>query len=215
MKEFQELKIQGHETQLKTALTKIECQLRDGWSRDKKQESKIASAIPGEMYCFVCTDTQSREAANLWLAHLDSDSLYVSNIVPENVQDLNFDQYNEIIQEFYEKFVEPVANELNLQHMLTSDIAEIQDSVSPETVTKLQRFAKAANKSTGNSHPLDRTRWHDFLIAAHYDATPLKADALARWLEENEGWPEETAYELSINYENSRSLLRFYDEHRP
>jgi len=215
MKVFRELKIQGSKVKIKDTLTKIENRLKDGWIRNRDQENKISSDATNEMYCFSCTDTSSRKAASLWLAYRNDDTLYVSNIIPLNLRQLDVDQYNEIIREFYKKFVAPAAESLTLKHVLTSDTKEIQDWVSTETVAKLQRFARLANKNTGSTHPSDQERWFNFLVAAHAESTTLGPQTLAKWLEETEGWPEEIAYDISIEYEFSQSLLKVYDEKRP
>ena len=136
------------------------------------------------------------------------------NIVPKNTRDLTVDQYNKIIHEFYVKFVKPTAMSLSLKSTLTSDTRDIQDWVSTKTAMKLQQFARLANKNTGIGHPQDQARWFDFVVATHTEPTTLDSEILARWLEETEGWPEEKAYDLSLEYEYSRSLLKAYDEQR-
>jgi len=103
---------------------------------------------------------------------------------------------------------------LSLKSTLTSDTRDIQDWVSTKTAMKLQQFARLANKNTGIGHPQDQARWFDFVVATHTEPTTLDSEILARWLEETEGWPEEKAYDLSLEYEYSRSLLKAYDEQR-
>jgi hypothetical protein len=72
-----------------------------------------------------------------------------------------------------------------------------------------------ANKSTGASHPKDKERWFEFLISAHRTSARLDADLLARWLSEAEGWPEDTAHALAIDYEFALGLLQKYDHMLP
>ena len=53
------------------------------------------------------------------------------------------------------------------------------------------------------------------LIAAHRTRASLDADRLARWLAEVEGWSDEAAHELAIDYEFGLGLLKQYDASRP
>jgi hypothetical protein len=84
--------------------------------------------------------------------------------------------------------------------------------VSPETALLLHRFSAAANKSTGSSHPCDEERWLEFVTAAHREKAALDASTLEQWLREGEGWPEDIASELAVDYEKARSLLSYYEK---
>lgn len=211
MKVFQELTLRGEKSQLKQAIIAIEKRLNNGWRRDSERETIISANAPNEIYWFSCTGKPPRRAASLWLAHGDDNTVYLSNIAPSSNQDLDVHEYNQILQEFYTNFVEPVTKSLGIEHTLTSDTKKIEDWVSPETATKLQQFARLANKYTDGSHVLDQSRWFDFLIAAHAESADLDPVTLGRWLMEAEGWPEETASELSMKYAYGQSLLTFYD----
>ena len=90
----------------------------------------------------------------------------------------------------------------------------LEDFASEKVARSLRRFSAAANKSTGAGHPLDERRWHTFLIDAHQDNADLDAPALARWLREDEGWPEDVAHALAVEYETGRALLKSYDAAR-
>jgi hypothetical protein len=214
MKVFRELELRGAQAKLSQLVETIEGLLADGWMRDFDQESKVSPAATSEMYCFSCTKNLGREAASLWLAYRDQNTLYVSNIIPTETKRLDFDQYNSVLREFYDKFAQVAAEQIGMDHQLTPATKQIEDWVSEETATKLKVFSASANKSTGSSHPLDEQRWFGFLIAAHSEATTLDAGKLRRWLIEDEGWPEDVAYDLSVEYEFARSLLAFYDENR-
>jgi hypothetical protein len=214
MKVFREMKIKGSESVLMNVLAAIEKMLDRGWTRDYDRENKIDTIVLTPMYCFSCTESPGREAAALWLAWRGSDTLYIANIIPQKLDRLSFDQYNVIAEEFYARFVKPAAERLRLEHVITPAEKGIEDWVSANTALKLETFSRLANKQTGSSHPLDEERWFDFLVAAHAEATTLDSATLARWLAENEGWPEDVAYDLSIEYEFARSLLAFYDERR-
>lgn len=212
MKVFRELEIHGPQSALNNIVETIEPQLREGWTRRSDLEEKMSSMGPGISYCFSCTRTETREAADLWLVEKNDDTLYVSNIVPSEIRELNFDQYNLIVEEFYQLFVVPSAEQLALEHSLSSDKKSIEDWMSAESARKLKLFSDAANKSTGSAHPLDKQRWFEFLISAHNEKIALDTYTLMRWLIEEEGWFEDEAHELILQYEFAMSLLTFYDE---
>lgn len=212
MKVFRELELYGSQSDLIEGIKAIEKRLDAGWVRNTEREEKISTVASGTNYCFTCSKDGDREAASLWFSYQDDTTLYVSNIVPEEIRELSYDQYNLIIEEFYEQFVKPMTDQLGLEHLLTADAKQIEDWISKETAEKLRHFSKAANKSTGSSHPLDQQRWLVFLVSAHKENAQLDTHTLMRWLIETEGWFEEAASELGIEYEFARSLLKFYDE---
>ena len=90
----------------------------------------------------------------------------------------------------------------------------IRDSyLSPGTAKKLQTFSSAANKSTGSGHHYDQERWFDFLVDLHKDRPDFDGTILERWLMDN-GWSDDTASDLVIEYEFAQALLSFYDRHQ-
>jgi len=214
MKVFRNLELEGGKSALLQVIEDIEKRLEAGWAREHEKERKIATDAPDAMYCFSCSDDKERETAELWLAHRGENALYVANIIPDRARQLTIDQYNAIAEEFYEKYARPAAEALGLNHLLTPSVKEIEDWVSEETAAKLRRFSRLANKQTGSTHFLDEQRWLDFLVSAHAEVSTLDSGTLIRWLVENEGWPEDIAYNLAVEYEFARSLLAFYDEHK-
>jgi hypothetical protein len=79
---------------------------------------------------------------------------------------------------------------------------------------KFRYFSSCANKGTGASHPQDRERWNDLVLATHQERSTLDASTLRRWLVEVEEWPPEVADPLAIEYEYGRELLAYADGHR-
>ncbi|MGK8436764.1 hypothetical protein ACRS3X_05310 [Ectopseudomonas hydrolytica] len=145
----------------------------------------------------------------LWQEH---DGYKVSNIVPRNVGELGITKYNRILRDFVALVATPAAQVGGFDIDLTSPNQTLDDWLATESAAELRRFSKLANKSTGASHPLDQKRWFTFLISAHRASKRLDSDQLARWLIEVEGWSEERAYELAIDYEFALGLLEQYDQ---
>lgn len=138
----------------------------------------------------------------------------VMNVVPLKVGQLDRATYNALLQEFTEQVAVPAATGLKLSAKLSRQWQSIDEWFSPSTAQALRRFSNSANKSTGASHPRDQERWMDFLISAHHDGGDIDSDLLYRWLQEVEGWQEDVAGDLLMNYDFARTLLGHYDQHR-
>jgi hypothetical protein len=119
------------------------------------------------------------------------------------------------LQDFAERIARPAAQRVGFQVKTTAARQSVEDWLSPKAAKALTLFSRAANKSRGSSHPLDRRRWFQFLIEAHAGGGHLDVQTLSRWLTEVEGWDDEHAVELAIEYEFGLELLSEYDQHQP
>jgi hypothetical protein len=181
-----------------------------GWSRDLAREEEVIRESAMKFYCFACQQSPDRPAAKLFLTHAERRTtswLYVSNIVPQEVRQLTFDQYNHILNEFDTRFAKPAADSIGVRVELSSPEQSIEDWLSPESAKLLTAFSHLANKSTGSTHPMDRERWYDFLIALHRSGENPNVGLLQRWLIEEEQWPDDIAFDLVCEYEFARGLL--------
>ncbi|MGA2739659.1 MAG: hypothetical protein ABSG65_19745 [Bryobacteraceae bacterium] len=133
----------------------------------------------------------------------------MSNVLANEFSSLTYDQYNAIVQEFHDRFALPAASATGVQVELGTADPQIEDFLSAPTARLLRSFSGCANRSI--LHPLDRERWNEFLTAAHREDAPLSASMLQRWLIEEEGWPEDEASNLAIEYEQARGLLEVYE----
>lgn len=209
-----ELVAHGDTSELDDLLTRLTEHLVSGWTRDAEAEDRLEQLGAGErQYVFRCAARTDRPAVSLFMAK-GRDALEVTNIVPQESGSLTRAQYNSALDEFAEKNVRPIASRLGLEVSVTADRQPITHWLSEEATRRLQSFSGAANKGTGSSHPLDFRRWAAFLIKVHQENASLDSGTLQRWLIEEEGWPEEKASELAIEFEFSRDLLRAYDAER-
>jgi hypothetical protein len=108
-------------------------------------------------------------------------------------------------------FARPVADSIGVPLELSSPEQSIGDWLSPESANRMKAFSHLANKSTGSTHPMDRERWFDFLLALHRSGENPNVGLLRRWLVEEEQWFDETAFELVCEYEFARGLLGRFD----
>jgi hypothetical protein len=217
MQVFRNLFLRGEPDRLAAVAESIRQAVNGDWTRDTDAEAHMrsfAANVHDESYCFKCSKRGRRPAATVFLMHKDPDTLYVTNIVPHDQHELSYSEYNDILEEFFNQFVDPVAKQAGVQAELTAPEADLETWLSPEVAKKLRMFSRLANKYSGSSHPMDRGRWYDFIVSAHQEGADFDASTLARWLQEVGGWDERLSHELAIEYEFARGLLSFADGQR-
>lgn len=138
----------------------------------------------------------------------DLDSLKLTNILPRNISELGPARYNALLNDFLFKVVQPARKLVEIHVGIGDEFLSLQTLLGPRAASALEAFSHGANKATGSSHPLDRTRWFDFLLAV--DQSPRRPDLeqILRWLIESEGWSEETALELIRECQFGLDLLQ-------
>jgi hypothetical protein len=209
MKAFRDLKLIGSASEQERLISLIEQQLSNGWTRDREIEAELKSRSGYDYVNFICSETLSRPAAVLSFIADENGYLYVCNIVPKALEQLEKDCYNSILEEFVTQFVEPAAKGLDIQIITTPGERTIDNSMSPELSQLLKRFSAAANKSSGGTHPLDERRFFDFIVQAHNERALLDETEL-RGLLVDDGWFSRYAEELSSKYLFGRDLLNHY-----
>jgi len=216
MKIHRELELHGDRSAVFHMLDAISAEPAAGWSRNSTAEQEL-KRMASEQICFECTNTAARRQSRLWIAWREDKHLaYVTNIVPTRGGGLSINEYNAILEDFTKSNkLEERSARAGIRVLLSPQDVDLQYwHLNPRTVELLKYFSDAANKSTGSSHPLDRERWFHFLIAAHKDKATLDTSILGRWLCDEQGWPEDTASDLRIEYEFARELLNAYDRTR-
>lgn len=182
----------------------IEGRLSGAWWRDRERESD--RSLGGIRFLiFRRRPVEDRPAVGVFVTDRGTD-LYVSNIVPAEAGQISRDEYNETLREFAADFAVPAAQELGIQAELTPGYVDLSKVLEPETYAALVAFSRAANRSTGSSHPMDQSRWFEFIWRLHESGRELGSDVLAGWLEED-GWSPDAAAELAGEFEYALSLL--------
>ena len=209
---FKDLYIRGPNSErqeLRNALLAAAC---DPWSVDLKRSRKTARdpAADGTVL-FLTAARESYPEAELTLWEND-EGYYVLNIVPLGSGRLSRGQYNAILDDFFERVASKVVTNFSFEISTSAAQQSIEDWVSEDAATKLRRFSRAASKKTGISHPADQKRWFQFILAVHRSGQRLDTIHLARWLNEVDGWEEETARRLASKFEGSIALLNFHDQ---
>lgn len=221
MKVFRDLKIEGSPDKLQQVLQQvieaIANNLDDGWRRDEEAEAKINSVpkFDSKLYCFSCSESEKRRESNLWLSHaLEENRLSVSNILPQKIRELSYDEYNYILEEFSDRFLIPATKNLEVEVTLTEAEIDLKKFIKPETVELLHRFSEEGDRFEKRYIPLNKKDWYIFIVEAHKNRASLNAEILERWLKEEEGWSEDIASNLVEEYQFARTILDYYEQYR-
>ena len=209
---FQNLHLKGRSS-ASSIRASILAQVQAPWHHDQEREEDIRGhASDGEDVIVLVRDEFDDVDESGMVLWQEGEGYRVSNIVPRNVGELGITKYNAILRDFVARIAEPAASASGFGVELTSPYQSLDDWLDAEPAAALRRFSRAANKSTGAAHPMDRARWYAFLIATHHTSKRLDTDQLVRWLVEVEHWSEDTAHELAIDYEFALGLLEQYDQ---
>ena len=89
----------------------------------------------------------------------------VCNIVPLQKNQLTIDEYNQLLDLFYNDIARVYGETHDDIKVVGPSSGQFNplDYISEEALKKLTLFCNAANKSTGSSHPCDEERWFDFI----------------------------------------------------
>ena len=228
MKTYCELYFTGDHSSLEKFITEIQSYARGDWSAEierKMGSPWIAFDYHGDVVdkASVCISLYDWEETN---------ELHVNNIVPLEKQELNIDEYNNVLREFYKDVVLPYkATHCDIDiSQVTDDIFDPQSIISEEALKKLKLFCNAANKSTGASHPYDQERWYDFICQTVDDDKIFDFTTLSLFLQDEDywgkkdpefigvigrfAWDKDSAEELASEYEAACSILQYYKQTR-
>ena len=207
MKVFRDLYIKLNGVKVEELIEQFTARCGDHWHRALDRE-RDAGSMGEKAFSFEHTAEDGLERAGLSLFQKEGDTWYVPNIVPLDSSQLSRDQYNKILENFLDTIVLPSIAGLPVTAELSGDVVILKDVVGEDVAALLQKFSVLSNKSTGSSHPCDRNRWYDFLIAVQRKRISLDTDLLIHSLME-EGWSEDRAHDLAIEYEFAIGLLDY------
>ena len=156
----------------------------------------------------------------------------VCNIVPLQKNQLTIDEYNQLLDLFYNEVAKAYGDIHEDIKVVgpSSDRFNPIDCISEEALKKLTLFCNSANKSTGSSHPSDEERWFDFICQTVDDGRIFDYDTLLEFLQDEEywgkkekgflgvigqfAWDEENAEKLASEYEDYVRILQYYKNTR-
>ncbi len=210
MKIFQNLYINLNGYDIDVFIEQLTKNCGGNWKRSFEREEN-AKYFGEKAFCFECLGENGLQNAGLTLFENDKGIWYVPNIIPISSNQLSIDEYNKILFDFKRFLVDPAVQNTSIKIELTKSEVFFEDIAGKEAADALKRFSFAANKSTGHSHPCDEERWFTFLLAAQKSKKELSSNILEATLIE-QGWSEEWAHDLALEFEYSEKLLDFARE---
>lgn len=207
MKVFRDLYIRLNGSKIEDLIEQFTVRCGGHWHRALERE-KDAGSMGEKAFSFEHTAGDGLEKAGLSLFQKEGGTWYVPNIIPLDSSQLSCDQYNKILENFLDTIVRPSIAGPPVTAELTGDVVILKDVVGEDVAGLLHNFSVLANKSTGSSHPCDRNRWFDFLIAVQKKRISLDTDLLINSLMED-SWSEDRAHDLAIEYEFAIGLLDY------
>lgn len=217
MEIFRELYLQTDADRMAAIADQVERAPPPNWARDEAAETKARTAsLVGSRptFCFSYAPDGRRPTALLIVTEKDPNTFFVSNVIPLAKHQLAHGEYNAILENFYERAIQPLASSMGVAATLSAGQVDLEHWMSHEAAELLRQFSASANRGTGSAHPADRERWNAFVVAAHRGGSTMDASDLRRWLIEVDGWAPEIADQLAVEYEYGRELLTFAEGRR-
>ena len=206
---YRHLRVTGTKETVGRILQQMLSRQAGGWRRSVAREESIRAV--SDLFCFEYDGAHGVPGATVWVSTKDDGQvLYETTIVPTIEREISVEQCNAVLESFVDHMVRPLTNESNVLVELTSAEPDLRDHMSAPVEKRLRAFSSAANKTTGGTHPMDRQRWLEFLLAAHRENIDWSSEDLHRWLVED-GWEEDVADGLAVQYDLARDLLRAAD----
>lgn len=228
MKIYRELYFRGTPSQLSKFAEEISNYVTGDW----RFVSKDAN---GEYKKYLFFDYMGKKVDNARVSiylgdRIDSGEVNVGNIIPLKKNHLSIEEYNAVLMLFYKEIVVPYEKENSYLSISqpTDDNFNPLTIMSEASLKKLKAFCGGANKSTGSSHPCDKERWLSFILQTVEEDRILDSDTLCRFLQDEESWgkkpndyigvmgdyawDEDSAYELSMEYETISEAMKYYKE---
>jgi hypothetical protein len=204
MKAFKKIEIRGNEKDLIDLLEGIKSKKHQNFTYIAEKSDDYASMISLPKNCTATFLSNEIENAivYIWLV-ISNNLLYISNITPNKSGQLTYEQYNFIINKFYEEVIK-IQEKNSVTVNITKDNLSIEDLAGTETYRKLKNWIDSANPSTLNTNHFDFKRWCDFIFTAHSSKSELTSTQFERYLIEDEKfYDEELVSKIALEYEYS------------
>lgn len=184
---------------------KIRQDFIDNYKKNSFSSSKIVLCVETDKYKF----KEKYIKGALWMWDYNG-YLEVFNIIPLIDNSLDYDEYNFLLNKFYKNFIVELGAKYRANIILTKPEKQIIETIGDDALKSLKAFSNGANKSTGNSNPYDFERWCEFIFIVFRNEIEVGVDELIEWFEEN-GWSNEMAHKLGLDFEYSLDLLEKYE----
>jgi hypothetical protein len=212
MKTFRKLFITLNGYDPENFIKKLQSQPSQHWYHNVEKDRHIEE-LDAMLYCFSYSENADNlPSALLYLMEKQKGILSVTNILPTEKYELSFDEYNGLLLSFHDELVVPTTQQTLIQTEITPPEIKLEEFIPKEAIDSLEAFSSSGKKSIEIFQPYNQQRWFEFLTTIHRNKAPLSTELLEKKLQED-GWSEESAVKLGIEYEFARDLLKYYEAH--
>ncbi len=157
------------------------------WGYSPK-ESFLYEKNIGHPSCSIVTNVDSLKLAAMHFTKKGDHSLYMTNIIPLSIGELNVEEYNAIVEYFAKSIRKHAKNSaLALKISLSKSEIKLYDIVTGKISNRLLKAYLAMNPRS--YHPLDIERLDKFICSlSRYSRTHIDLDAFQALLMEELGW---------------------------
>lgn len=212
MKKYVELIIKGEDKDISLLVKELKSFSSEAFKFNEICKSDaISDGYYIEMLAKRSLDYRSRIV--LIITH---DHLRVCNIIPKTVSFLEIEQYNSVLQHFYDEVICHIQT-YNLNVNITKEDNSMQDLISEPAYKALVLWEDLCNKNSPTGHPNDQERWIDFICEMYINNDHLALCDFKNWLIEDKGWCydastdiDKTFLDLEHDIEFGLDLLMHY-----
>lgn len=211
MKIYKTLSIKNSSTEtLVSFLRTIISKLSTDWKYRADLIEEYSIKEQREIACFESPAVDG-ETALIWMV-ISRDELKIVNVVPTTRDSFTVDEYNQILDQFYDDCIANVLNTQVANVAINIEIFDIKQIAGVATFEALQQWETTCNRATGNVASMDSARWMNFVVTAYREKSALSADLLVRWLEEEKNWDDDDLLcKIVGDFVDAISLLEEYD----
>lgn len=197
-----DLIVRGEASEIDKFVGRIEEDTREGWwNREPSVERNLQQVGIGRLgvFCYAWRGGPGRPAASVLMYRRSPGELSISSIVPALRMPLADEEYNNILADFEEKVLRPLAEGLDIKTTIVPPrIDRLGQSLSPDAFRKLNRFISMVDDRAKLMKELpmdDRARWDEFWFQVYSDGSVINNNDLGDWLMK-QGLSEEMASQL-------------------
>jgi len=210
MKTFRKLSITLNGYEPEDLIKKLETQNAQYWSHNIEKDRYIED-LSATVYCFAYSENIDKPPAQLYLMEKQKGIFSVTNILPTEKYELSYDEYNSLLLSFHDELVVPAVQQTSIHIEITPPEIKLEDFIPKNVANSLQAFSSNSKKSIDIYYqPFNQQSWFEFLTTLHRSKAHLSTELLEKALLED-GWSDESAVKLGMEYEFARDLLKYYE----
>ncbi len=213
MKTFRKLSITLNGYEPEAVIKKLEAQNSQLWYHHIEKDRYIKE-LGATVSCFAYSeniDKPHKPPARLYIMEKQKGIFSVTNILPTEKYELSYDEYNSLLLSFHDELVVPAVQQTSIYVEITPPEIKLEDFIPKNVANSLQAFSSSSKKSIDIYYqPFNQQSWFEFLTTLHRSKAHLSTELLEKALLED-GWSDESAVKLGMEYEFARDLLKYYE----